>query len=121
MELVELNIKVARNRRQNVDVSAGCCNLERLRAFALRVHVNQLTWLNAERRAVDALTVDQDVTVNNHLTSLGDGAGDAGTQNDGVETHFEKLDQVLTGQAVGTLGLLEGLAKLCLADAVLGA
>jgi hypothetical protein len=46
-------------------VPTGCCNLERLSLFALRVHVNQLTWLYAERRTVYALAIDQNVAVNN--------------------------------------------------------
>jgi hypothetical protein len=69
-------------------VSTGCCNLERLGAFRLCVHVDLLTWLYAERWAVYALTVYKDVTVYNHLTSLCDGAGEACTKHECVETHL---------------------------------
>jgi hypothetical protein len=62
-------------------VTAGSCNLERLSSFRLGVDVNLLTWLYAHRWAVYALTVYEDVTVYNHLTSLCNGAGEAGTQN----------------------------------------
>jgi hypothetical protein len=41
------------------------------------VDVDRLAWLHAERWAVNALTIYEDVTVNNHLTSLCDGASDA--------------------------------------------
>jgi hypothetical protein len=51
-------------------VTAGGCYLERFHALALGVNVYELTWLHAERWAVDALTVYEDVTVNNHLTCL---------------------------------------------------
>ena len=67
------------------------------------------------------LAVDEDVTVHDHLAGLRGGAGEAGTQHEGVETHLEQLDQVLTGQALGAAGLFEGDLQLLLADAVLGA
>jgi hypothetical protein len=41
------------------------------------VNVNHLSWLYAERWAVNALTINKDVAVNNHLTSLSHGAGEA--------------------------------------------
>jgi hypothetical protein len=78
-------------------VSASSCNLERLGLFALLVNVNQLTWLHAERWAVDALTVNKDVTVHNQLSCLGDCASKSSAQNNGVKTHLEKFNQVLTG------------------------
>ncbi len=40
-------------------------------------------------------------------------------QHEGVETHLEQLDEVLTGQALGAAGLVEDDAQLLLADAVL--
>jgi hypothetical protein len=44
------------------------------------VNVDGLSWLHAEAWTVDSLTINQDVTVNNHLTSLRNGAGKAGTK-----------------------------------------
>jgi hypothetical protein len=41
------------------------CNLERLGFFALLVNVNQLTRLHTERRSVNTLSIDKNVTVNN--------------------------------------------------------
>jgi hypothetical protein len=81
--------------------------------------VDELTRLHAERRAVDELAVDEDVTVHDELTRLRRGAGEAGTQHEGVEAHLEQLDEVLTGQAVLAAGLVERVAHLLLADAVL--
>jgi hypothetical protein len=83
--------------------------------------VDELSRLDAEGRAIHELTVNEDVTVNNHLTGLSRGAGNAGTNNQGIETHLKKLNQVLTSQALGTTGLLEDALELCLTDAVLGA
>jgi hypothetical protein len=37
------------------------------------------------------------VTVNNHLTRLRDCAGNSGTKHECIESHFEKLNKVLTG------------------------
>jgi hypothetical protein len=102
-------------------VATCCCNLEWLGAFRLSVDVDLLSWLYAERWAVNTLAVDEDVTVYNHLTSLSDGTCETCTEHQGVEAHFQKLNQVLTGQAFGTLCLSEGLAQLCLADTVLSA
>jgi hypothetical protein len=65
-----LNVKVTRNWRQDVYVPTGGGNLERLSALALSVNVDELTWLYAERWAVNSLTIYENVTVYNHLTSL---------------------------------------------------
>jgi hypothetical protein len=62
-------------------VSAGCSDLERLGAFTLLVNVDGLSWLHAEAWTVDSLAIYQDVTVNNHLTSLRNGTCKAGTKN----------------------------------------
>jgi hypothetical protein len=43
--------------------------------------VNHLTRLYAERWAVNALAIDKDVAVNNHLTSLSHGASEAGAKH----------------------------------------
>ena len=61
------------------------------------------------------------MTVNNHLTCLCNGAGEACTQNQGIEAGLEQLDHVLTGLALGTLCLEVCAAHLCLADVVLSA
>ena len=75
--------------------------------LGLRLDVDQLARLDAERGAVDELAVDEDVAVHDHLAGLRRGAGEAGTQHEGVETHLEQLDQVLTGQALRLAGLFE--------------
>jgi hypothetical protein len=61
------------------------------------------------------------VAVNNHLTCLCDGASEARTKYECVETHFEKLNQVLTGKAFLTLSFFESLAKLSFTHSVLSA
>jgi hypothetical protein len=62
-------------------VTTGSCNLERLSAFALLVDVDHLTWLDSEGRPVNALTINEDVAVNNQLTSLSHCAGETSTQH----------------------------------------
>jgi hypothetical protein len=59
--------------------------------------------------------------MHDQLAGLRGGAGEGCTHDEGVETHLELLDQVLTGQAGGTTRLLELDLELRLADAVLGA
>jgi hypothetical protein len=44
---------------------SSSCNLERLGLFTLLVNVNKLTWLDSERRSVNALSINKNVTVNN--------------------------------------------------------
>ncbi|SIN11012.1 Uncharacterised protein [Mycobacteroides abscessus subsp. abscessus] len=85
------------------------------------MHVDQLARLHAEGGAVHAHTVDHDVTVHDHLAGLGDGPGEAGAQHQGIQAGLELLDQVLTGLALGALGLGVGAAHLRLADVVLRA
>jgi hypothetical protein len=73
-------------------VSSSSCNLERFGLFTLLVNVNQLTWLHAERWAINALSVNKDVTVNNQLTCLCDGTGKTCAQDYCVKTHLQKLN-----------------------------
>jgi hypothetical protein len=60
------------------------------------------------------------VAVNDHLTCLSHGASKSGAQDKRIESHFEKLDQILTGEALALAGLFEDATQLCFADAVLG-
>src|SRR6185312_15530386 len=120
LQLLQSNIEVRGNVGEHVAVSAGSCHLERGHLFGALVHVDQLALGNAEGRTVHALAVDHDVAVHHKLAGLGDGAGKAGTQHQGVKTHFQQLDQVFTGQTGGVAGFLEDTGHLCFADAVLG-
>src|SRR5690606_10427607 len=119
LELVEGDLEVAGNGRQDVGVSAGGCDLEGLEALALGLDLDRLPRLHAERRTVDDLAVDEDVAVHDELARLRRRAGEARTQHERVETHLEELDEVLTRQALGAVRLVEGDAQLLLADAVL--
>jgi hypothetical protein len=83
--------------------------------------VDELSGLEAVGRAINQLTINQDVTVHNHLTRLCRGAGNSRANDQCVETHFEELNQVLTGQALSAAGFLEDALELRLTNAVLGA
>jgi hypothetical protein len=83
--------------------------------------VNQLSGLEAERRAIHQLAINQNVTVDNHLACLRGGASDSRTHDERIKTHFEEFDQVLTGQARSAAGFLEDALELCLTNTVLGA
>src|SRR5699024_10904055 len=95
--------------------------LERIHRCRTLVHLNGLAFLHAEGGAVHALSVDRDVTVDKELTSLRHGAGEAGTQHEGVEERFEELEHDLTSQTGKTSGFLVELEHLGLTDAVLRA
>src|SRR5215207_6936714 len=120
-ELVELDLEVTRSLGQHVDVTAGRCDLEGLRALGALLDADGLTWLHTERGTVDELAVDDDVAVHDELAGLLDGARESGAEHERVEAHLEQLDEVLTRQAVGASCLVEGDAQLLLANAVLRA
>src|SRR5690606_33085790 len=119
LQLVELDLEVARGLRQDLGVTAGGRDLERLGRLRALLDVDELARLHAERRAVDDLAVDEDVAVHDELTGLRRGTGEAGAEHERVEAHLEELDEVLTGQARLTTGLVEDDAQLLLTDAVL--
>jgi len=121
VKLVELNIEVCRHGRKNLSVTARCSYLQWLENLGARLNVNELSGLDAERRTVNELTVNEDVTVHNKLTSLSGRASKACAQNESVKTHFEKLNEVLTGQTGLLASFLEHVTKLSLTNAVLSA
>ena len=59
--------------------------------------------------------------MHDQLAGLRGRAGECRTDQEGIQSHLEELDQVLTGQALSATGLLEHDLQLRLADAVLGA
>ena len=117
----QLDVQVLGDGGQHVAVNTLSGDLEGDRGLRLGLDLDGLTGLHAEGGAVDDLAVNEDVAVNDHLTGLLDGAGEAGAQDQGVQTHLEKLNQVLTGQASSAASFFEGAAQLRLTDAVLGA
>ena len=102
-------------------MGAGRGDLEGRHHLGARADLDGLAGLDPEGGAVDDLAVDEDVAVDDDLAGLGDGAGEARAQDEGVQAHLEQLDEGLTGQALAATGLLEDALKLGLADAVLGA
>jgi hypothetical protein len=121
VQLVELYVEVCGHWRKNLCVSTRCSYLQWLENLGARLDVNELSWLHAEGRTVNELAINENVTVNNELTSLCSGASEAGTEHESVKTHFEELNQVFTGQTLGLASFLEDVTKLCLADTVLSA
>src|SRR5690606_28172146 len=120
-QLLQLDVEVARDVRQDVAVRTGGGDLERGHGLALRLDLDDLARLHAEGRTVDELAVDEDVAVHDGLAGLGDRTGEAGAQDEGVQTHLEQLDERLTGQAGLLAGLLEDARHLGLAQTVLRA
>src|SRR5699024_9967120 len=79
-------------------VCTGGSDLEWDHSFATLCNVNQLAWFNLERWAVNTLTVNQDVLVNNQLAGLCDGTGETGTQYESIQAGLQHFYQVFTGQ-----------------------
>ena len=100
---MQVHLQVARGLAVGGEATlAG--DLERgLLAAALADH-HDVVGTDAERRLVDLAAVDLDVAVDDHLAGLVDRAGDARTQDQGVETALQLDDQRLAGLALGLLG-----------------
>src|SRR5699024_12169579 len=75
-QFVDFYFQVAWNVWQYFLVCTGGSDLEWDHSFATLCNVNQLAWFNLERWAVNTLTVNQDVLVNNQLAGLCDGTGE---------------------------------------------
>jgi uncharacterized protein YecA (UPF0149 family) len=121
VKLVEFNLEVCGHGRKNLSVSTSCSNLQWLKNLRAWLDVDELSRLYAERWTVNKLTIDEDVTVHNQLTSLSGGTCETCTEYECVKTHFEELYQVFTGQTLGLASFLEDVAQLCFADTVLSA
>lgn len=106
-KLGELDVEVLGDGRKNVGMLALSCHHELGRGLRTRLDLENLAGLDAERRTVYKLAVDEDVTVNDNLASLGDRAGKTGAKNEGVKTHLKQLDEVLTRHAFHPAGLVQ--------------
>ena len=95
-------LTVVRDGRQHVAVGAGGGDLEGHHHLGAGTDLDGLAGLDAVGGAVHDLAVNEDVAVDHVLTGLGDGTGDPGAQDEGVQTHLEQLDEGLTGQALAT-------------------
>src|SRR5262249_42648969 len=74
--------------------------------------------LHLEGGDVHPLAVDGEVTVAHQLPGLGPGIGEAHAEDDIVQPQLEKLEQGLTGLALGVRGALEGAPELRLEQPV---
>jgi len=121
VKLVKLYLEVSGHGRKNLCVATSCSYLQWLENLGAWLDVNELSRLYAERWTVNQLTVNEDVTVHNQLTGLSGGTCETCTKNESVETHLEKLNQVLTGKTLGLTSFLEYVTQLSFTDTVLGA
>src|SRR3954451_17476156 len=71
-----------------------------------------------ERRDVDLLAVDEEVTVHDQLAGVPTRPGEPGAVHDVVEAALEQLEQVVTGLAGAAGGLGVVVVELLLEDAV---
>lgn len=115
---LQVHLEVARGLAVRV-VATLTGDLEGDLGAAALADLNDVVGAHAERRLVDLATVDLDVAVDDHLAGLVDGAGDARTQDQGVETALELDDQRLARLALGLTGAVVGARHLALADVVL--
>lgn len=95
--------------------------MEEFQLAALCTNGDDIAGAYTVRRQIDPLSVDGEMPVCDILTGCIDGAGQPGTQDDGVEPAFKKLYHQVTGVASLALGLIVSGAKLTLADVVLEA
>ena len=72
----------------------------------LLAHVDDVVLRHLERRDVDLLAVDQEVTVGHELAGVATGPGEAGAVDHVVQTALQQLEQVVTGLAGTPRGLV---------------
>ena len=120
-KLLEIDVEISGNLRENVPMCALGRHVELRRSLRPRLDLDGLAWLDPEGGAIDDLPVDEQVTMDDDLARLRDRAGESGAQNERVEAHLKQLDEVFARQTFGAASLLPHAAHLRLADSVLGA
>ena len=85
---------------------------------AFRVDGDDLASLQAVAGAVDNLAVNQDVAMRHDLAGGENRAGEAGTIDDGHQTHFQIAEELVTRDAFAALRVLIDEAELMLGQVV---
>src|SRR5690606_5139747 len=93
---LEVHLQVARGLALGGEAALAGDLEERLVPAAL-TDLDDVVRTHTVGRLVDLLAVDLDVAVGDHLTGLVDRAGDARTQDQGVETALELDEERVTG------------------------
>ena len=91
---------------------------ERVEVHRLLGNVDDVVGLDAVRRDVHLLAVDEEVSVHRELAGLAAGGSETCAVHDVVETRLEDLQQRVTGLAGVTIRFLVVTAELLLEDAV---
>src|SRR6195952_900256 len=91
---------------------------ERGHLQALLAHVDDVVRVDLVRRDVDLVAVDPEVAVRDQLAGVAAGPGEAGAVDHVVEAALEQLQQVVTGLAGTTAGLVVVVVELLLHHAV---
>ena len=105
--------------RRDVTLAVGLAgDDERGHLQRLLADVDDVVGRHLERRDVDLVTVDQEVTVHDELTGVATRAGEPGAVDHVVEAALEELEQVVTGLALATVGFLVVAEELLLHHAV---
>ena len=112
LDLVFVDFKI---RRQD-----GVVQLRDFRDLrgAFRVDGDDLASLQAVAGAVDNLAVNQDVAMRHDLAGGENRAGEAGTIDDGHQTHFQIAEELVTRDAFAALRVLIDEAELMLGQVV---
>ena len=100
LESCQVDVKIAWNCWENVAVYAFSCCLEWLHGLTLWLNLNGLTWLYMVAWAIHDVSINEDVTVNNELTSLCRCASKASTKHESIETRFEVNQHCVTGLTI---------------------
>lgn len=89
--------------------------------LALGADANLAAWLDLEAWAIYSATVDENVTMNNHLACSWNGWRQSDSPDQVVEARLEHCDQVLTRWALAPCGLSHVALELLLSDAIVEA
>jgi hypothetical protein len=96
-KLLEINVEIGGNLREHVAVSSLGSNVKLRRGLRPGLDLNDLARLDAERGAIDNLSVDEQMAVDNDLAGLRNRAGESCAQNERIEAHLQKLNEVFAG------------------------
>src|SRR5258708_14525915 len=76
------------------------------------LQADDIPWTQLERRNIDDFSIDGNMFMRNQLTGSRAGWSNPKPVNRVVQTGFQQLDEVLTGNALAPVAFVKGLAEL---------
>lgn len=113
------HVAVERQVRDVLGIGKGFLDARQL--LALGLDADKIAGLASVTWHINTLAIDENVAVGDKLAGGIDGARQTAAQDDGIQAHFQHLQEIVAGVALLALGLVEIVAQLALMDVVLSA